>query len=219
MTFLNNLLGEGPLATIVAVALGLLVLVIVLAVIYRLSVGQGLRQAPGARSRQPRLGIVDAFDLDRQRQLVLVRRDNVEHLIMIGGPNDLLIEPAIIRGQPAQSAEPRREAGASGNGQNGDRVSPRLPSFEGVRDPDMEEPAARPPSFDAPPSREAPREFQPQMREPVREPMRDTSFAPPPVMAAPPPPPPVARPPMPSIPNGEGQGPGSSLRPMPPPVR
>jgi len=35
---------------------------------------------------------VDAFDLDRQRQLVIIRRDNVEHLLMIGGPNDLVIE-------------------------------------------------------------------------------------------------------------------------------
>src|SRR6185312_11522853 len=52
---------------------------------------------PGGRARQMRLGIVDAFDLDRQRQLVIVRRDNVEHLVMIGGPNDILIESQIIR--------------------------------------------------------------------------------------------------------------------------
>jgi hypothetical protein len=40
---------------------------------------------------------VDAFSLDGQRQLVLVRRDNVEHLIMIGGPNDVLVESQINR--------------------------------------------------------------------------------------------------------------------------
>src|SRR5690606_23842764 len=50
------------------------------------------------RARQPRLGIVDVFDLDRQRQLVLVRRDNVEHLVMIGGPTDVLIEANILHG-------------------------------------------------------------------------------------------------------------------------
>jgi hypothetical protein len=55
------------------------------------------------------LGVVDAFDLDRQRQLVLVRRDNVEHLILIGGPNDLLVETAIIRLQPALSVPTARE--------------------------------------------------------------------------------------------------------------
>src|SRR6185312_2256233 len=52
---------------------------------------------PGGRARQMRLGIVDAFDLDRQRQLVIVRRDNVEHLVMIGGPNDVLVESGILR--------------------------------------------------------------------------------------------------------------------------
>lgn len=60
-----------------------------------------VRTPVGGRSRQPRLGIVDVFDLDRQRQLVLVRRDNVEHLIMIGGPNDVVVETEINRGQMA----------------------------------------------------------------------------------------------------------------------
>ena len=46
------------------------------------------------RARQPRLGIVDIYDLDRQRQLILLRRDNVEHLLLIGGPNDVVIKPA-----------------------------------------------------------------------------------------------------------------------------
>ncbi|MGH6819873.1 MAG: hypothetical protein ACREDU_03310 [Methylocella sp.] len=61
------------------------------------------------RARLPRLGTVDAFDLDRQRQLVIIRRDNVEHLLMIGGPNDFVIESKIIR---AESRDPRdlREA-------------------------------------------------------------------------------------------------------------
>ena len=35
-----------------------------------------------------RLGIVKTFALDQSRQLVVVRRDHVEHLVMIGGPND-----------------------------------------------------------------------------------------------------------------------------------
>ena len=49
------------------------------------------------RSRQPRLGVVDIYDLDRQRQLVLLRRDNVEHLLLIGGPSDIVIEQNIVR--------------------------------------------------------------------------------------------------------------------------
>jgi hypothetical protein len=57
------------------------------------------------RARQPRLGIVDVYDLDRQRQLVLLRRDNVEHLLLIGGPNDLVVETNIAR-LPARAAAP-----------------------------------------------------------------------------------------------------------------
>ena len=69
---------------------------IVLALVYRLAFAHRLR-VPGGRTRQPRLGLVDAFSLDGQRQLVLVRRDNVEHLVMIGGPNDVLVESQINR--------------------------------------------------------------------------------------------------------------------------
>jgi len=40
-----------------------------------------------------RLGVVKSFALDRKHQILAIRRDNVEHLIMIGGPSDLVIEP------------------------------------------------------------------------------------------------------------------------------
>lgn len=56
----------------------------------------------GARSRQLRLGFVESFDLDGERQLMLVRRDNIEHLLMIGGPNDVLIESGILRAEPRE---------------------------------------------------------------------------------------------------------------------
>src|SRR5208282_5795055 len=69
---------------------------VVLALVYRLVFAHRLR-VPGGRTRQPRLGLVDAFSLDGQRQLVLIRRDNVEHLVMIGGPNDVLVESQINR--------------------------------------------------------------------------------------------------------------------------
>jgi flagellar protein FliO/FliZ len=69
---------------------------VVLAIVYRLAFAHRLR-VPGGRTRQPRLGLVDAFSLDGQRQLVLIRRDNIEHLVMIGGPNDVLVESQINR--------------------------------------------------------------------------------------------------------------------------
>ena len=90
--------------TLVAAALAFLGAAILISMIVRLALGRGLRVPRNGRTRLPRLGTVDAFDLDRQRQLVIIRRDNVEHLVMIGGPNDLLIELQIIR---AESREPR----------------------------------------------------------------------------------------------------------------
>ena len=62
-------------------------------------------KVPGGRGRQQRLGAVDVFNLDQSRQLVLVRRDNVEHLVLIGGPNDVLIESQIVRVEPRNLRE------------------------------------------------------------------------------------------------------------------
>ena len=90
MQFVSNLTGDnGVLFWLLGLA-GILVVVLLVVLLVRLLLGARLRG--GARSRQPRLGVVDAYDLDRHRQLVIVRRDNVEHLLMIGGPNDLLVE-------------------------------------------------------------------------------------------------------------------------------
>jgi flagellar protein FliO/FliZ len=60
------------------------------------------------RGRQPWLAVIDAANVDGRRRLVLIRRDNVEHLLMIGGPTDVVIEPNIVRGAAAR--EPAREA-------------------------------------------------------------------------------------------------------------
>lgn len=42
-----------------------------------------------------RISIVETASIDGRRRLVLIRRDNVEHLIMTGGPVDLVIETGI----------------------------------------------------------------------------------------------------------------------------
>lgn len=44
---------------------------------------------------EPRLGVTEQANVDGRRRLVLVRRDNVEHLIMTGGPVDVVIETGI----------------------------------------------------------------------------------------------------------------------------
>lgn len=69
-----------------------------------------------ARGRQPRLAVIDAASVDGRRRLVLIRRDNVEHLLMIGGPSDVVVEPNIVRA--AAGREAARESG---------RTAPEIP--------------------------------------------------------------------------------------------
>ena len=45
---------------------------------------------------EPRLGVSEQATVDSRRKLVLVRRDDVEHLIMTGGPVDVVIETGIV---------------------------------------------------------------------------------------------------------------------------
>jgi flagellar protein FliO/FliZ len=59
--------------------------------------GSGRLGGAGSRGRQPRLSVTEYARVDPRRQLILVRRDNVEHLVMIGGPTDLVVEPNIVR--------------------------------------------------------------------------------------------------------------------------
>lgn len=49
---------------------------------------------------EPRLGVMEQASVDRQRRLVLIRRDDVEHLIMTGGPVDIVIETGIAAPRP-----------------------------------------------------------------------------------------------------------------------
>ncbi len=99
MLALSDKIFENKTLMFAVAIIALLVAVALLLLIFRIAFGRKLRMPGGGRARLPRLGIVDAFDLDRQRQLVIIRRDNVEHLLMIGGPNDLVIESEIIRAE------------------------------------------------------------------------------------------------------------------------
>lgn len=89
----------------VVVLLGLLCLALVLWII------RGRPSSPfirGGRNRAPRLAVLDAAAIDTRRRLVLVRRDDVEHLLMIGGPTDIVIETRIALAS-AESVQPAAE--------------------------------------------------------------------------------------------------------------
>jgi hypothetical protein len=76
--------------------------------------GSGALGSTGSRGRAPRLAVIEAGAVDGRRKLVLIRRDNIEHLIMIGGPTDIVVEANIVRGQNAtREAAPRAEPRAA----------------------------------------------------------------------------------------------------------
>jgi hypothetical protein len=115
----------------VVVLLGLLCLALVLWIV------RGRPSSPfirGGRNRTPRLAVLDAAAIDTRRRLVLVRRDDVEHLILIGGPTDVVVETRIA--SQASTAEP-----AETPVQTADRVA-HIPQDAGSRLPETA-PAAR----------------------------------------------------------------------------
>ena len=65
------------------------------------------------RGRMPRLAVIDAAAVDGRRRLVLVRRDNIEHLLMIGGPTDIVVESNIVRAIPGREQAPRPAVGGT----------------------------------------------------------------------------------------------------------
>lgn len=79
--------------------------------------------ANSARGRMPRLAVIDAAAVDGRRRLVLVRRDNVEHLIMIGGPSDIVVEPNIVRAASGREREPGNQREAARGPSFGDAPS------------------------------------------------------------------------------------------------
>ena len=61
---------------------------------------------------EPRLGVIEQASVDARRRLVLIRRDGVEHLIMTGGPVDVVIETGIQASPAEQSARAPAEPSA-----------------------------------------------------------------------------------------------------------
>jgi hypothetical protein len=87
---------------VIAFAIIFVLLALFALILRRLTGGRMSLASERGRARQPRLGIVDVYDLDRQRQLILLRRDNVEHLLLVGGPNDVVVETNIVRSAGAR---------------------------------------------------------------------------------------------------------------------
>jgi len=185
---MDSLLGaEMPLAVRFFLAF-LIVLGLIGAIAWALRRFGAGRFRDNARGRQPRLAVIDHASVDGRRRLILVRRDNVEHLLMIGGPTDVVVEPNIVRAV----ASPRDVPGARPAA--GIEALPRaipLPENGGSW-PLQPEPAGttlRPPRPEPMPDEMPPRMPQPAAEPPPR-PQRDTLSALADELGSRPPPPP-----------------------------
>jgi hypothetical protein len=114
------------------------------------------------RGRMPRLAVIDAAAVDGRRRLVLVRRDNVEHLLMIGGPTDIVVEPNIVRAMPARDQAPARPSVA------GAELPPRVALPDASNWPDSDAAAEHPePAMPEPPPRPGRPSFADEVRRPA----------------------------------------------------
>ena len=92
MQWLDSVAGPGYAAALLWTFAALVLLVIVLVIIRLVrSLTFGTFVA-GGRNRKTRLAVMDATAVDSHRRLVLVRRDDIEHLLLIGGPTDVVVE-------------------------------------------------------------------------------------------------------------------------------
>ncbi|MHB2264780.1 hypothetical protein [Aliihoeflea sp. PC F10.4] len=159
-TWFEDIAGPGyagaVMWTLVAlVALGVIMLIV--RIVRKVSSGS----FSSAGNYRARLAVMDAAEVDAQRRLVLVRRDEVEHLIMIGGPTDIVIEQNITGPGRSAPAQPAPIAEASRR-----RAEPVAPSSARV------EPAPAPVEREtrtAAPARQPVAAPVPERREPVAE--------------------------------------------------
>lgn len=109
MGFLTNLFGGETNIWTISFAL-IIVIVLIIAGVWLLKV---LANASGtiARGKQRRLSLVDTIAIDNKRNLVLIRRDDVEHLLVISGNTETVVETGIQNDPASESRiEPKAPA-------------------------------------------------------------------------------------------------------------
>ncbi|WP_292070521.1 flagellar biosynthetic protein FliO [Mesorhizobium sp.] len=137
LQWLDSVAGPGYVAAILWTFAALILLVVVLLVIKvvrNLTFGTFVA---GGRNRKTRLAVMDATAVDSHRRLVLVRRDDIEHLILIGGPTDVVVERDI------RLAAPRRPA-LTGDGGQQQAAAPRPRAPQPPPAPARQSPAPAP---------------------------------------------------------------------------
>jgi len=107
MQFISALFGgQENLLLNAAFALGA-VLVLVLLCLWVVKLVLGLRTGLTSR-RGRRLAVIESLQLDARHRVSIIRRDNVEHVILTGGSQDVVIESGIAVERPAPRRIPPR---------------------------------------------------------------------------------------------------------------
>lgn len=107
MQFITSLIGGSGNSWLTALfALGIVIVLVVLAVWLLKLVFNASSNI--TRGRNKRLAVVDSLALDPKRHLLIIRRDDVEHLILTGGPQDVVIETGIVVAEEAAAQPTRR---------------------------------------------------------------------------------------------------------------
>jgi flagellar protein FliO/FliZ len=97
--------------TFVAALVFVLALIVLLAWIAK-RLGVSGNVASGGRNK--RVSIVESVPVDAKRRLILVRRDGVEHLVLLGSDGDTVIEAGIRPSFAATVDAVRQETGEDG---------------------------------------------------------------------------------------------------------
>jgi len=92
-----------PLA--VQIALACVSMFVLVGVILWLIGWLGGTQETNSRLRLARLGVSNLASIDAERRLIVVRRDDVEHMLLIGGHNDLVVERAIVHDRSSERSD------------------------------------------------------------------------------------------------------------------
>jgi flagellar protein FliO/FliZ len=134
--------------------------------------GVGRLRGTALRGRQPRLAVIDYATVDARRRLILVRRDNVEHLLIIGGPTDVVVESTIVR-----AAGATRENAVTRPAVTTEMLPRAIPLPDASSWPLQPEPAAPRPAPRIEPLPEEPMPAAPQHGEPPPRPPRESLAA------------------------------------------
>ncbi|MDI6026809.1 flagellar biosynthetic protein FliO [Corticibacterium sp. UT-5YL-CI-8] len=168
MDWLDSVAGPGYTAAVLWTLAALVALVVVLVIIKIIKSLTAGTFVTGGRNRKTRLAVMDATAVDTHRRLVLVRRDDVEHLILIGGPNDVVVETD-IRMAPSK----RPDLTASAAPQSAPRPRPQESAVQRQPAPATPAPPQRPAPIAAPVRQE------PALRTPPATPQTYSATPPP----------------------------------------